>query len=376
MRPVVKPTMAGVLDALERTPWRYDFFAALRWLEAAHPSAPSIGTSRRLDDDPVRFTQAVSVAFEANAIRGLRRRAHAAPRLEVVFFGLTGANGPMPLHLSEEVLLRGIAHDDAMAAFLDIFHHRLLSLLYRAWSEVRPYPGARGRVSRDRFAGYVAALAGDPSNVARADPLQCCDQRRSGDDLERRLRDRLQVDASIEPLSGCWTLLATGDRVFAGGSRPASLGVTSILGRRGWNTQHGFRVRLGPMAWSAYRDLLPGGDDGRMLFRTVNRYVDGGMQWQAVLLIDDASCPRIRLGDPVPLGRASWLWSRREGSRRGVFVVDSVRHAAAMRGTDAANDAAVESIDEEPVGLSPYRSSSFVTYAGKSWLPKSSPVPR
>lgn len=60
-------------------------------------------------------------------------------RLEQFFFGLGGPNGPLPLHLTEYMRERQRNHADPTSKrFLDVFHHRLLSLFYRAWAEARP----------------------------------------------------------------------------------------------------------------------------------------------------------------------------------------------------------------------------------------------
>ncbi|MGV8763016.1 type VI secretion system baseplate subunit TssG, partial [Pseudomonas aeruginosa] len=62
----------------------------------------------------------------------------AVPRLDQFFFGLTGPNGPLPLHLTEYARERQRNVNDAtFKRFMDVFHHRLLTLFYRAWAEAR-----------------------------------------------------------------------------------------------------------------------------------------------------------------------------------------------------------------------------------------------
>ncbi len=152
---------------LQTGAWRFDFFSALRCVDALDPRAPRLGTSNHLHQDPLRLGQAVSLGFEPGMLRNLQLREGQAARLAVTFFGLTGVNGPMPLAFSEDVLSRQINHNDFMLAdFLDIFHHRLLCLLYRSWAVTRPVVSA-DRANQDRFGDYVQAFAPAVNAITR-----------------------------------------------------------------------------------------------------------------------------------------------------------------------------------------------------------------
>ena len=50
-------------------------------------------------------------------------------------------------------------HDPTLVRFLDIFHHRMLSLFYRAWANTEPTVSF-DRPHTDRFSDYVGAMAG------------------------------------------------------------------------------------------------------------------------------------------------------------------------------------------------------------------------
>ena len=121
----------ALLAPLAGEPRRFDFYAALRLIEAAYPDNPRFGRSQRAADDPVRLAQAVTLAFEPAMIEKLEWRGEKPPRMEVNFLGLSGPNGPLPLHLTEYIRdrLRNSA-DPTLARFLDVFHHRMLSLFY------------------------------------------------------------------------------------------------------------------------------------------------------------------------------------------------------------------------------------------------------
>ena len=146
---------------LERDAARMDFFQVLRLIENAHPHLPRIGASLRPRDDAVRFGQEPSLTFNPTQLAGfLRADGAARGRLGVHFFGLLGANGPLPRHMTEYVRdrLRN-GGDGTMLAFLDVFHHRLLSLFYRARAQAEPAISL-DRPDSDRYGDFVGSLFG------------------------------------------------------------------------------------------------------------------------------------------------------------------------------------------------------------------------
>ncbi|NWA25921.1 type VI secretion system baseplate subunit TssG [Pseudomonas gingeri] len=296
-------------------PWRYDFFAALRLLERTYPDVPRWGTAQRLGDDPLRLAQHVSLAFEPAMIAQLRLREGRAALLAVNFFGLTGANGPMPLHFSEDVLSRQINHGDStLANFLDVFHHRLLSLLYRSWARVRPVVWA-DRPADDRFADYVSAFSPGESralpSATRFYAPQLIDQRRSAAGLLALVRDLLRLPVALSTLGRHRTVLAFDERLQLGRRREsARLGGAALLGRRLWNIQHGFCLHLGPLSWADYQHLLPGGRYFEALCQLVECYVGPALQWDLDLRLESGQRPGLRLGAPQGLGRGCWLGHR------------------------------------------------------------------
>ena len=291
--------------ALQQRAWQFDFFSALRWIEGFNPQAPRFGTAEHLQQDPVRLAQAVSMAFEPAMLRNLQPREGLVPRLAVTFFGLTGVNGPMPLSFSEELLSRQINHNDyVLTHFNDIFHHRLLSLLYRSWALSRPVVSA-DRPADDWFADYVRGF------VPRSEGFyasQYVDQRRSADGLLAMLRDYLQVPVSLCQWYGRWAPLAADEQLQVGAGRSgAQLGIASLLGRRTWNVQHSVRLTLGPLSRAGLKALLPGSAALRGMIGLVNDYLGSHFEWDLELMLAEHENTGVRLNDATPLGLASWM---------------------------------------------------------------------
>ena len=132
--------LAVLLKQAHRAPYDQSFYALARALENAHPELPRLGTALRPGDEPVRFGQDVALTFAPAALSSVQAASgNAAVRVGIQFMGLFGPNGPLPLHLTEYAYERQLHDGDrTLGAFADIFHHRMIALLYRAWAQAQP----------------------------------------------------------------------------------------------------------------------------------------------------------------------------------------------------------------------------------------------
>src|SRR6185437_10457128 len=150
-----------LLRDLQERPFDFGFFQAVRRIENLYRDKPRTGASSHASDDPVRLVQEPTTAFAPATLASFAPgEGKSKPRLSSYFFGLLGPNGPLPIHLTEygRDRLRN-AGDATFVRFLDLFHHRLLSLFYRAWAINHPAVSF-DRPEDDRFAAYVGALFG------------------------------------------------------------------------------------------------------------------------------------------------------------------------------------------------------------------------
>src|SRR5262249_6129600 len=102
-----------------------------------------VGGDQPPEREVVRFRARPSLGFPASTVSQIRPPAARTgaeplpPELVVTFLGLTGASGVLPYHYTALLLRRVRLKDQALGDFLDLFHHRLLSLFYRAWEKYR-----------------------------------------------------------------------------------------------------------------------------------------------------------------------------------------------------------------------------------------------
>lgn len=228
--------------------------------------------------------------------------------MAVNFFGLFGPNAPLPPHITEYVLEREMHHHDStITAFVNLFHHRLISLFYRAWAANQKAVDL-DRPDEQRYAVYIGALFGigmealqkrdavpDPAKLFFAGRL--ASQTRNAEGLEAILREYFQVPSEVHPFAGRWLQLPSdsicrlGDSVESG-----SLGENTIVGSRFWDCQLSFRIRFGPMRLADYQRLLPGGAAYERVRDWVLNYCGEHFFWEMQLVLQADEVPPTRLG--------------------------------------------------------------------------------
>ena len=319
---------------LEAAPYAHDFYQTMRHLECLHGDRPRWGTALRPLDEPVRIGQDPSLAFAPASLASFTRdREDQPPRLEVRFFGLLGANGPLPLHLTEHARQRQLHSGDAtFVRFLDILHHRFSALFYRAWAQAQPTVSL-DRPESDRFADYVGALCGIgqpalqkrdavPDNARRFSAGALVRQVRNAEGLANALTTYFQLPVKVEQFVGHWMRIEECDQSRLGGS---CLGQNAVLGSRVWDRQSKIRLRVGPLDAAQYADFLPSGSALPALVDWVGFYTGGELFWDVQLCLRRTEVPATRLGAGSRLGWNAWLGKRQESGDAEDLILDAER---------------------------------------------------
>jgi type VI secretion system protein ImpH len=301
------------------SPWKFDYFAVMRRLEASAQPQPRWGRAMLPTAEPIRIGQEPSLAFApATFSRFEDASAHSPPRLRQQFIGYIGPNGPLPVHLSDFIQERALnSGDKTWLGFLDMFTHRFALHFYRAWAQVRPTV-ALDRPSEDSFRRYAGALVGigTPGRQNR-DPINddarlhfsgwLARQVRSAGSVQAVLGGYFGVPVKLEQWVGHWIQIAAGDVTRMGqGMASRALGRGAVMGTRVWDRQHRVRVHLGPLTLAQYRLFLPGGSARPALQRWMQQLLGHEYYWDALLILRDEEVPVTRLGGVSHLGWTSW----------------------------------------------------------------------
>lgn len=313
---------------------RYDFFQAMRLIENAWPEQPRLGESLRPRDDAVRLGMNPEMIFHAGALDAFTPANASRPaRLALNFFGLMGANGPLPLHLTEYARDRERNSGDAtFVRFLDIFHHRLATLFYRARAAAEPTVSL-DRAESDRFSTYVGSMFGIGAPALRErDAIPdfaklhfaglLAGKTRNAAGLVTILRGFFKFPVALEQFVGQWMPLpldaCTRLGALDGSSR---LGSATVLGTHMWDCQHKFRIVIGPVDYADYQRLLPGGGSMQRLVGWVRNYVGDHLDWDVRLILKKTEVPHLALGGSTRLGWSSWIGkAARQSDARDVLL--------------------------------------------------------
>ncbi|MPY87891.1 MAG: type VI secretion system baseplate subunit TssG [Luteitalea sp.] len=367
--------------ALAEAPHRYDFYQTLRKLECLYREQPRWGQGLRPVDERVRLGQDPDLSFAPAPLAAFEPgREGKAPRLQVRLFGLLGPNGPLPIHITEYARERlRNAGDATLSRFLDLFHHRFLTLFYRAWAQAQPHVN-RDRPEADRFAGYVGAFIGiSPQAFRHRDTLPDAAKLfhvgalmpyvRHAEGLAAILQHFFRVPVRIEEHVGHWMRLGAGERTSLR-REGATLGAGAVVGRAVWDRQHKFRIHLGPLTLAQYESFLPvpprvpvsprvrsegssdpsspsqhgegglvspaclaeaerrrkppSGEGGlRKLVDWVRLYLCFELDWDVRLRLEKNEVPSLTLGGRGRLGWTTWLGERRTETDADELLLDA-----------------------------------------------------
>lgn len=297
-------------------PWKRGFISIMRAIAARTPATPPIGQAALPAEEPFRLGQAASMLFPP---REISRISWQDNRLKLQLFGLGiwGAQGAMPLHMSEQAYIRGEQHDHTLIDFVDMFHHRALTQFYRAWF-LSQDTASLDRKDDERFSFYVGSLIGlDPGELENgllpvharlASSAHLVREARNPDGLLGAIRYYFQVPVRLEEYEIQWIILEPKDQTALGDDRFAAvLGDGAILGDTVLDRQHKFRLVMGPLTLDQYMRFSPWGNDMPVLREWVRSFIGFEYTWDVQLVLAADEVPKTTLDGSFQLGYAAWL---------------------------------------------------------------------
>jgi type VI secretion system protein ImpH len=344
-RPAADPVddIAAKIAAQAR---RYNFFGAVALLERLSPGAPRVGGLGPVIEEAIRFRHDPTMTFspsDVSAIDVVEKPVDPTNDLSpnrvvyeimTTFLGLTGAATPLPLYFAEEVASED-PDQPSQRQFLDIFHHRILSLFYRmraryaftsefltdgtdAWSRrvlaiagVDAYEGQRNSLLPTWRLLRLAPLLTTRARTARN--LQLALQDIFGDTL-----DGGGVD--VEQFVGRWVDIEERQRMRLGVVNTV-LGKDTTLGVKIFDRGGKIRVVLGPLNEKTFRRFTPDGDQLPLVREVVGLFCRDELECDVEIVLGGDAAPRFKISskDGSRLGSDTWLGQRREETR---MVVD------------------------------------------------------
>lgn len=341
-------TIEETIDDILSRPHRYDFFAAVRQLQAKCTEHPPIAQTAHRAEDAIIFEAAGSPAVRGSALGQVARRSGGGFSLAIESFGLIGHRGPLPSHITELADEQNTpTRKGALSSFLDIFHHRLIGLLYRTWEagnlaasyDRAPTGVLRRRRGEPPYTTYLNALIG----IA---PREMQDRDALPDDAKRYFAGHLTcpqgtaaaISGMASKLVGAavdvtefvpeWLPMSVDDQTRLGNDATAELGRTAILGTRFMGWQSRVALKTAPLTYPRFADLLPSGTLFPALRDAMRAVVGLAVGWQITPVLKAEEIPPLQLNGERALGWDTWL-----GPSPGGSDADNVQLDGAYRGT-------------------------------------------
>ncbi|WP_237386322.1 type VI secretion system baseplate subunit TssG [Xenorhabdus sp. Sc-CR9] len=305
---------------LTQTPWKFDLFQTIRRIDAQYGEYYKLGTAPLPKYEPLRLGQKASMVFAPSTISEVQQQKNSnLYEILIYSFGLFGPNGPLPLHLTEYAHSREYNfHDTTLAAFTNLFHHRLILLFYRAWANAQPTTSL-DRPDHQQFCHYLASLIGmglpaqQNLNTISSHGLYAlagnlARQTHNAEGLEKILRFYFRVPIKIIQNIPQWLQIEAQDQTqLAAGRHMPRLGQSTFLGIAFYDMQYKFRIEIGPLTQTEYDLFLPGQPKSQQLRDWVHQYLGIQYAWDIQLILDKTAIKEMHLSGKIKLGLNSWL---------------------------------------------------------------------
>ena len=253
--------------------------------------------------------------------------------VETTFLSVYGAVSPLPTYFTEELLNQ--EDDSLQKEFLDLFHHRAISLFYRVWEKYR-YTSRFSPDGSDYFSRRFQMLLGVDRLPAghHVDAVRILGFAglltqipRSAASLRGLLSDYFDgVPVRIDSCVGRWLPIPEDqrNRLALSNSR---LGKDLSLGERVYDVSCTFRVAMGPLSLEEYMAFLPCGDKMPELRELTDLMNGDGLDYEVELQLKEEQVPPLQLCGPTArLGWSSWLGRRDGMDSRIRFLVKGWLH--------------------------------------------------
>lgn len=307
------------------------FFPLVSLLERLTAGAPRVGETGPASEELLHFRHDPSFAFSTSDVSSVTARRKPRPVLEVVttFLGLTGSVTPLPPHLAEEILWEEPGHSPRRD-FLDLFHHRALSLLYRVQARYG-LTHEHARDELDRWSRRVLALTGlDVYSRPPATSLPTWRLLRLAPLLARRSRTARMLEVALEDvleeeLQGARVSVRQfvesrarlpDPELTRLGQPTATLGRTALLGHQLIARAGKFTLCIAPLSRDVYPRFLPEGDLAPVVRAVVELVLRDPLDFELELGLAEATPFALSVRGTARLGRDTLVGVEREREAR------------------------------------------------------------
>lgn len=341
-----RQTDPDLIKELIKEPFRFSFFQSIYLLEryaASVQHTEAIGGSGPAGMESLRLRPEASLAFPISDLVSIEKTNDPIYNrllfiITTSFFGLYGSDSPLPDFYTEDIL-KSDPEESSVKDFLDIFHHRLLSLLYRCWIKYRYYLQFEPD-GKDSFSRYIFSLMGmgieDTPVLSHIKPVRLLkyvgllsQRTRPAPSLERILSDYFDgIRVDVEQCISCWKDI-NNESLLRLGSEQLKLGLNTVIGNKILDRSSKFRISIYVRDMAEFCEFLPSGGKFKELLELVELFLNEPLDFEERLVIAGCKVPLSNLSS-VQLGWTSFISSNPiEGDVSVVFQIDNYRRMSA-----------------------------------------------
>jgi len=324
--------------------YRFSFFEAVRLLQSQQQGSVRVGHQGPPSQEAIRFQPELDMGFPAADVTHVEQLPLAETteqeedpiqqyRIWTTFMSLYGAVSPLPSYYSEDLMDQEQADEGSLARpFLDLFHHRAISLFYRTWEKYR-YEIQYQPDGSDAYSIRFLTLIGQDPAHASSDPVihparllrytgLLAQQPRSASALRTLLCDWFERRGiEIEQCVPRWIEVPE-DQQARLGRHNSRLGEDITLGARVYNRSCTFRISLRSENLADFCSFLPPGEKRPELRELVGLMNNDCLDCELELWIEPEHIPQTRLSaETAHLGWTTWLGRTPRESAQVTFLM-------------------------------------------------------
>ena len=307
--------MTSLMTDLLENGHEFTFVQVMRLARRFLDPAGEMGLPEIPWQDRVRVRPELSLAFPASDVARVERNGDNL-RVTTTFLALYGASSPLPTFFTEDLMDEASSDESVCRDFLDIIHQRLYHLCFECWSKYRlliRVVEENNPIDKERLLCLIGLgekeLAGsvpDAFSLLRYTGI-LTQYPRSAMGLKTILRDALGMK-NITVIQNIRRMVPIPDdqrmRMLVSGRR---LGMDTVLGSKIADMTGRFRIRIGPLTWREFNDLLPGTPRNDKLTGLTRFYLTDPLEVELELVLAAGEAQPIRIGDSeARLGLNTW----------------------------------------------------------------------
>jgi len=328
-----------LIARLEKEATSFSFFRAVQLLQRAVPGAPLVGHQGPAEQEAIRFQPELNLGFAPSDVAEVTRTQtqSGSPRfiISTSFLSLYGSNSPLPTYFTEQLLEQ--EEGGLQREFIDLFHHRILSLFFRVWEKYQ-YSAQFSEDGKDDVSHrFLELLLGDPERLPKDHHVRAVRLLALGGLITQLPRSAANLGAGlgeyfsgipveVQPCVPRWMEIPP-DQQNRLAETNCRLGSDLCLGERVRDLSCTFRVSLGPVGFEDFISLLPPGERMAELREIVDLVNSDVLDYEVELHLREEEVPPLQLSSSTAmLGWSTWM-GRRDGMESRVrFLVKGWLH--------------------------------------------------